>query len=110
MFDQERGNLLVHDRNLIRLGEYRELRREREGERQRVEKRKGVAISEDAEDGLGGANRSPGVQKQCQASAHDGINLRGHKQLLYLEVVAKEGDDEEEVEDLSVTSSHRPSP
>ena len=53
MFGQERGNLLVHDRNLNRLGEYRELRREREGERRRAEKRKGVAVFEDAEDGLG---------------------------------------------------------
>ena len=55
MFGQERGNLLVHDPNLIRLGEHRELRREREGERWRAEV-KGLAVSEDAEDGLGCAN------------------------------------------------------
>ena len=53
MFGQERRNLLVHDRNLNLIGDYRELRREREGERRRAQKRKGVAVFEDAEDGLG---------------------------------------------------------
>ena len=68
--------------------------------RRRAEEGKAVAVSEDAKDRRGGANRGPGVQKQSQASARDGINRRGHKQFsLYLKVEAMEGDNEEEVEE-----------
>ena len=92
MLCQKRRNFFVHDRNLNRLHEHCELRRKRKGER-RTQERKRLAIFKDAEDRLVGANRSPSVQKQCQASANDGENCRDHEQSLFLEFVA--GDKEE---------------
>ena len=66
MLCQKRRNLLVHDRDLNRLCEHRELRQKR------------LAVFEDTEDGLGAPIK--GSQKKCQASADDGVNRRGRKQ------------------------------